>query len=279
LIDDTIFTSKDDPGARNRYIYYPDHLVRMPGPGQSLWERVYSLFTEPVFTGFVRGLLTEVAQDTDRDASGDESVGKFFSRRVNRSVAENMVSALIHGIYAGDIWKLSMKSLFPLQWHFEKHYGSMVEGLYRTVSQNITVMPERDSNLLLELRDQKLDRDFETKLARCSVFAFRNGLQQLAKALEARLAENGNVTFKTDTRVAKLEHQREAGKIKVRLLSLPSSHLPSPHTETEHRSPHATTKPNHPPMTSPSPPSTPEPYAGSPTITPPAHRTSSPTSS
>lgn len=240
MIDDTIFTPKSSAAARKRYIYYPDHLVQMPGPGQSAWERITSILTEPVFAGFVKGAFMEAFQRPTN--LGDESIGSFISRRVHKAVAENMVSALLHGIYAGDVWQLSTKSLFPLQWHFEKHYGSMVEGLYRTMTQNVTVMPARDSELLLELANQKLEKDFEMKLSRCSVFAFRNGLQQLAKRLEARLAENGNVSFKPNTAVKSLEHDRPAGKIKVRLPPILSVLRPL----NRNRSQHAMAKASHP---------------------------------
>ena len=36
LADDTIFTMKTAPAATNRFLYYPDHLVRVPAPDRKL---------------------------------------------------------------------------------------------------------------------------------------------------------------------------------------------------------------------------------------------------
>ncbi|KAK5171642.1 hypothetical protein LTR04_000345 [Oleoguttula sp. CCFEE 6159] len=129
MTDDVIFTKKTSPAARNRFIYYPDHLVKMPGPGMSPWQIAKSLWREPVFEGFALAALREAAIDQRPLGLQDESVGSFISRRFDRRIADNAVSAMLHGIYAGDVYKLSMKSLFPQQWRDEEEYGSVVRAL------------------------------------------------------------------------------------------------------------------------------------------------------
>lgn len=52
-------------------------------------------------------------------ASDDESVGAFITRISggNTAITENLVSAVMHGIYGGDVWKLSVaSSIFRTQW-------------------------------------------------------------------------------------------------------------------------------------------------------------------
>ncbi|CAK7267206.1 oxygen-dependent protoporphyrinogen oxidase [Sporothrix epigloea] len=52
--------------------------------------------------------------------SSDESVGAYIMRRTSgqaRPLVDNMVSALMHGIYGGDVWKLSVaSSVFRSGW-------------------------------------------------------------------------------------------------------------------------------------------------------------------
>ncbi|KAG9640064.1 Protoporphyrinogen oxidase, partial [Aureobasidium melanogenum] len=59
LEDDTIFTLKTAPAATNRYIYYPDHIVRVPAPDPqkgfvaNASALIYALTSEPAFKGIV----------------------------------------------------------------------------------------------------------------------------------------------------------------------------------------------------------------------------------
>ena len=46
---DTIFTQNTSPAATNRFLYYPDHLVRMPHPSYGFWENLQNIWTEPIF--------------------------------------------------------------------------------------------------------------------------------------------------------------------------------------------------------------------------------------
>src|SRR6266516_4077277 len=100
-----VATSARSLAVRNRYIYYPDHLVRMPGPVpgvgilRNLANNFSSLFTEPIFNGLFSGVLAEPSVDPRPSYVEDESVGTFITRRFRKPVAENLVSAFLHGIY------------------------------------------------------------------------------------------------------------------------------------------------------------------------------------
>ena len=63
LAKDAIFAHKVSSAARNRYVYYPDHLVRMPHPAFGLFQNISNLFTEPVFQGAVWAGITEIFKD------------------------------------------------------------------------------------------------------------------------------------------------------------------------------------------------------------------------
>ena len=59
----------------------------------------------------LKGILLSVFKECFREKTDlrDESIHDFISRRFNSSVADNIVSAMVHGIYAGDSHKLSVK--------------------------------------------------------------------------------------------------------------------------------------------------------------------------
>lgn len=62
----------------------------------------------------------------------DQSLGKFFRRRLGDEVVENLIEPLLSGIYAGDIDDLSLMSLFPNFYQMEQEHRSLVLGLKRT---------------------------------------------------------------------------------------------------------------------------------------------------
>ncbi|KPI39917.1 Protoporphyrinogen oxidase [Cyphellophora attinorum] len=112
--------------ANDRWIYYPDHLVRLPGPKDgfklpALWNNIRSFITEPIWRGVFMGMLSEPTKPGRDPELKDESVGEFLTRRFGSAVADNFASAVIHGIYAGDIYKLSVHTAMPLLSHLERH--------------------------------------------------------------------------------------------------------------------------------------------------------------
>jgi protoporphyrinogen/coproporphyrinogen III oxidase len=63
----------------------------------------------------------------------DQSLGRFFRRRLGDEVVENLIEPLLAGIYAGDIDKLSLMSLFPMFYQVEQQHRSLVFGLKKTM--------------------------------------------------------------------------------------------------------------------------------------------------
>lgn len=209
MVDDVIPTSSSSPAAVNRYIYYPDHLVRMPGfqPGVPLLTRITStwktLFQEPLFRGIIRGFFLEPYAEVRPESVRDESVGDFLSRRYGEEIADNFASALLHGIYAGDLYKLSAKTLFPLIWHLEEISEVGILGELAELMWNGETLLPYDDVLLNLQTDQILDysgvpfKEITAKLEGSSVYTFKKGLAQLAETMEARLRVIKNVEIKT----------------------------------------------------------------------------------
>jgi oxygen-dependent protoporphyrinogen oxidase len=63
----------------------------------------------------------------------DQSVGELFRRRFGDEIVDNLIDPLISGIYAGDIDRLSLMSLFPMFYHMEQKHRSLVLGLKKTM--------------------------------------------------------------------------------------------------------------------------------------------------
>ncbi|KAJ3570614.1 hypothetical protein NPX13_g5672 [Xylaria arbuscula] len=133
----------------NRYLYYPDHLVRMPSGEISLENLVgaiQSYLTEPIWAGGLQAAYNfwvsynktmDPFYDPADDKRGipaetDESVGQFLERILKDDrVVNNIVSGMMHGIYGGDIHKLSAKHtmLDRLWYHFQRPLPPGREGL------------------------------------------------------------------------------------------------------------------------------------------------------
>ncbi|KAL8703768.1 MAG: hypothetical protein Q9201_003066 [Fulgogasparrea decipioides] len=199
LEDQVLMTSKDSVAARNRFIYYPDHLVRLPGPGASLLNTIYTMFSEPLFTGLTWACMTEFTKParakSPRHHSDDESIGSFFSRRLNPDIADNIMSAGIHGIYAGDIYHLSVRSIFPWFWYAEEAMGSVTEAVVRKWNMRWAQDAALDAQWA---KAPPVSQTMEA-IRSSSVYTFKRGISQLADQLVAKLRERPNIKLRTNT--------------------------------------------------------------------------------
>lgn len=211
LQDETIFTFKTAPAATNRFIYYPDHLVRVPAPNPKLGLIPNALsFTEAfaeedAFQGLLWRLALEYFQPTRSESLNDESIGHFFSRRISPEMVDRVLSSVIHGIYAGDVYQLSMKTLFPGIWRLEGEYGSLLAGFFKSFTEGPRTPRREVSFVKLMRQPYPMDKEFKDNFRRASVFTFRNGLQQLVDKLAEKLRERSNVKFLTNSGVKKID--------------------------------------------------------------------------
>lgn len=168
--------------------------------------------------GIFGGVLAEAFRPARPSDLEDESVGSFFTRRFNRNLTENLLSALLHGIYAGDIDSLSVKSLFPSAWRNEAVHGSLIRGLFAWSQTEIA-------------EDQKLRNELHTdnaelleKLKDGSVFSFKGGIETLSKALVRDLEACKNVTIKRDVDVRELKYVQSPDDLSLEVVS-PSAYM------------------------------------------------------
>ncbi|CAG8532970.1 31_t:CDS:2 [Ambispora leptoticha] len=205
--------SSSHSASKKRYIYYPDKLNELPS---SFFGALTSLFTLPVLKGIIPGLLREPfvpkrkLHDNDKDFD-DESIHSFVSRRINSHIADNMISALIHGIYAGDVTKLSVRSTFPLLYYSERKYGSLLKAMLvkSNKKNNDNIIPISHQDQILQRTLVEQNKELLKSVQGISMYSFRDGVEELVSAIESELAASEKVEIIRGQAVKNLSFEDE----------------------------------------------------------------------
>ena len=197
-------TSKNSVSAQNRFLYYPDHLVRMPGRGISALQTFINLATEPVFKGVLSGMFGELFKPRRPDDLDDESVGSFLSRRFGPPIADNLASAILHGIYAGDVYQLSVRSIMPVLWKTEWRHQSVIKGAWDRAVGGLEPIADQDIKIIEDLSGRPLPSEKLEAVRKSSVFTFKSGIGELAERLESKLRESENVDIQQQTAIEEM---------------------------------------------------------------------------
>ncbi|KAI9046143.1 oxygen-dependent protoporphyrinogen oxidase [Aspergillus affinis] len=245
LLGEVLVTSKTSPAALNRYIYYPDHLARVPapdptrGPLNNFMSLVWSLLREPMFESVFLGVFNDVHGPAPQKPKADESVGEFVSRRLTPELADNLVSSIFHGIYAGDIYRLSAETLLGQYREREGEIPSVILRLMNNTRTNQKLWLLDDHLAIETILQEKSIRYLNALavLARgASVLTLRNGLGQLTDALLAALAKSNKVDLLPGTEVTAISRNANSSDITIshgqderRMHNRVVSTIPAPH--------------------------------------------------
>ncbi|KIM37477.1 hypothetical protein M413DRAFT_77077 [Hebeloma cylindrosporum] len=195
LEDKVITIPKTAPAAKSRFLYIPEsHHSKVSGL-QRLPNSILSLLNSPLLSILLPAILREPFKGANRPPrANDESVDSFLTRRFGETFARVFGSALVHGIYATDSRKLSVRAAFPSMWDAEERgRGSLVRGL---------LVPPR--KLKDEQETYELGRTLEM-MNGVSVYSFKDGMESLTKALEDHLGTLANVRILVDTRISRIK--------------------------------------------------------------------------
>lgn len=157
-----------ESAAGNRYVLRDGRLRPLPvGPLQFLTTDLWSLrgklrlLREPFIPGY-RG-------------PAEETVAQFVIRRTGQEFLDYAIDPFVTGVFAGDPYRLSLKSSFPKMYTLEQEYGSLVKGA---------------------LFGRKNKREPKRKMR---LFSFKEGLETMpaaiADVLGDRLKSGFNVTM------------------------------------------------------------------------------------
>ena len=211
LDKDILWVNKDSIGAQNRYVKYGNRLVLLRPPKRRFPPEM-TLFTEPLLRKSIGGVLRFVfSRPTRSPGVQDESIASFFRRRFNPHIAQYFISSLIHGVYAGDYERLSMRSSFlKLLWDME------------TARKLFIKRPAEEEALIKELKSG-LGEELTRKATESRMYSFADGTETLARRLREKLG--ATVTVRTDSPVQRITMEGDEIKVRTPLQSRPFSHV------------------------------------------------------
>jgi protoporphyrinogen/coproporphyrinogen III oxidase len=171
-----------DPKAEARYVVRYRRPIAMPSSPPGIFA------SELLSVKAKLALLREPFIPRRRDDK-EESIAEFVVRRLSREFLDQMIDALVAGVYAGDPYKLSLPQAFPRLQALEDKYGSLIKGQ------------------IFGAHDRK--KSGEVARDRAPKFSFDEGLQVLPDALAAQLGD----AVKLNTSVAKLTQMENGWRI------------------------------------------------------------------
>ncbi|MEX0721777.1 MAG: protoporphyrinogen oxidase [Balneolaceae bacterium] len=140
---------------KTRFIVRDGKLCEVsPTIGSFLTTDVLSL------TGKLRAFLEPLKT---KGTTEDESVGEFLERRFGKEAVDYLVDPIFSGIYAGDIYRMSKKTVLAGLAGLEQDFGSISWGAIRSKK--------------------------EKKIGKPVVISFKKGIQQLTDELTKRLSK------------------------------------------------------------------------------------------
>lgn len=200
----------DYPQEGIRRIYYPDHLVRLP-PHQDMFEFLHEPLVWHSALGVAGVLLTLIKRNIQGGGRGipdeDISIAEWLRELSGGdAIGNNIASAMLHGIYGGNIDKLSARSVLDSVFH-TFHLPTTPEGVELT---------SRLSTPLLNslAKDPLIQRMAQTPKGRILSFG-SDGMETLTKALTHALQSQPNVELRTNERVSNVTYDRSESSVGV----------------------------------------------------------------
>lgn len=197
--------SASSPGNRKWLLDPSNKLVQVPN--------TFKLFAKFILNDVTQGLVPSILREPFRKPAKndqDESIRSFITRRFGSpQLADNVLSAVMHGIYSGDVEKLSVRSTLPNMVKLEQEHGSIVKAMFKKMSsKKTTPVP----NPFLLKYEQKISPDANlqqvaSRLKKYPIMRLHSGLQTLPLALAQYLEKQPNINLKFGTPVSQLKLQ------------------------------------------------------------------------
>ena len=145
----------------------------------------------------------------------DESIASFFNSRVSSKLTDRFISAIIHGIYAGDVDNLSVSTTFPFLKFLDAKHGSIINGYLWQLFHQRAYIPMSMSLTYddLQLRDESWDA-LSSMMKDTSTYSLEGGLEKLPRTLIQRLRANRNISLCLKSTVTKITKSRQDQKVK-----------------------------------------------------------------
>lgn len=181
-----------NPAAKKTYISRSGQLHPMP-PGLVLGvptnEEAFlgtALVSEE---GKLRALEDKAYEPTGASLE-DESVGAFLARHMGDEMVTRIFEPLLAGIYAGDLYGLSLQATFPQFQAMERAHGSLIAGTIEEQRQKAAAA-KAAAEAAPAAEGAAATGTGTSALPNSVFYTFKNGLSTVIEALEARLREYG----------------------------------------------------------------------------------------
>lgn len=208
LTDRMVLVPRTSKSAKNRFLHYGGKLNRLPS---SLFGAISAAVRLPVIRETLSGVVREPWVPRKAAADEDESVHSLVSRRFGQPLADNLVSAMMHGIYAGDSRELSAQSILPFLCDLEEMHGSVLRALMpfpsklnKRFKQGTKSRSAEDKYKVLEV-SKRMDPQFVEKMRKTSIYSFPNGLQEIIDALSDHVMATKNTEVRLASACTQIE--------------------------------------------------------------------------
>lgn len=186
-------------------VVFDDKLLQFP---TSLWETIRFTFSSFV-SGFRLALFKEFLVSKPRNpAIDDESVESFISRRFNPTIANRLVSALMRGIYGGDIAELSARSVTALNRLYTAERTEGASAIGAMFTGVVTAMDDYTNRAIPLMSASLIGKQFyksdnPIKKSASSVL-LDGGIQQFALKIAQDLETKDNVSLHKNSAVTNI---------------------------------------------------------------------------
>lgn len=205
LLDQVEVMKSSSVANRKWLLDLAGNLVQVPNSTGSFVK----FLTSDITNGAVKSVLSEpFVKKLETEKPQDESIRSFFARRFRLpALADNVLSAVMHGIYSGDISKLSVKATLPRLLELEKEHGSIIKGVFLGMFAQ-----KKPFELSLPLKQyealispQASLEALAKELKKYPILRLHDGLQTFPLAMAAYLEKQPNVSIKYNSDVQQIK--------------------------------------------------------------------------
>lgn len=171
---------KADESAANRFLYRNRQLHLLPtGPVAFLRSEVLSL------PGRLRLFWEPLARSKPKGV--DETIFGFGSRRIGTEAASILIDAMVSGVFAGNVHKLSLAASFPKMAAMEAEHGGLVKAMVAGMRKKKRAKKEAEERRAQGEDVEELTQPGGPAGPGGTLTSFKDGLDTLPKAAAAEL--------------------------------------------------------------------------------------------
>lgn len=189
VVDDVLKVVPKTSQANRKGLLHKGYPFQLP----SSTNEILAFLSHPSITrGIKLAPFRDLLAPSRNPSVRDESVESYITRRFGAKVSERFVSAIMRGIYAGDVSELSARSVARLgkMYPTEVDNPSVVSSAMTGSGRRADMYAAQAQMLLLHAI---LDLPFEDavrEMSKYSLCVFKDGIQSFAELLERDLVEN-----------------------------------------------------------------------------------------